>query len=117
MTPREVIAQAKELGLDPIQYLYDYMRDKDSRVSWRWCELMTGWIPVENTMTNYQRWCQRILMPKASSDKLLTWLLRRNAHYGDVQALDFGLYDMLLSIYTDELLAKLEMMIQEEVTK
>ena len=67
-------------------------------------------------MTNYQKWCERILMPKASSDKLLSWLLVRNAHYGDVQALDFCLYDILLSIYTDELLSKLEMMIQEEVT-
>lgn len=64
-------------------------------------------------MTNYQRWCQRLLMPKLSSEKFMTWLLGRNAHYGDVQELDFGLYNMLLSIYTDELLARLETMVQE----
>jgi hypothetical protein len=68
-------------------------------------------------MTNYQRWCERLLMPRHSSETFMTWLLKRNAHYGDVQELDFGLYNMLLSIYTDELLARIETMLKELETK
>ena len=40
MTPREVIAIALKEGLDPVDYLHDYMTEKDSRVSLWWCRTM-----------------------------------------------------------------------------
>lgn len=68
-------------------------------------------------MTNYDQWCQRILMPNYSQEAFMGWLLKRNAHYGDVKELDFGLYNMLLSIYTDEIFARIEILLKEMETK
>jgi hypothetical protein len=40
MTPKEVIAISLEQGQDPIEYLHDYMVEKDSPVSRKWCRWM-----------------------------------------------------------------------------
>lgn len=52
MTPREVIVLALREGQDPVQFLIDYMAEKDSPVSSKWAEMMVDKYKEKSCLTN-----------------------------------------------------------------
>jgi hypothetical protein len=73
MTPKEIIQLAIKNDLDPAQALYDYMAEKDSPMTYKWCEMMVEkYKPIEDDLL---KWIEDDLL-KWIEDDLLKWIDR-----------------------------------------
>lgn len=105
MTPKQIVELALQEGRDTVQFLIDYMAEKDSHVSRKWAEMMVNKYK-EQTMntkdisfqsqTSYQAWCQEKKLPAYTAEKFLQFMMFTDY---DVEEQDFSVYDMRWAVF------------------